>query len=286
MILTVKTVGTYVAKNKNIGSDEDEPEGPVAKKAATKRRPAPAVVEPAAKKKRSTMGRVAPAEKGLAKIPVVQDSEISLVPAATPKAQPAIETGEPGLEKPVVVEITGTAAVETEEEKETEKAKEIEPVATKGMSLDKFTDSKDTEPLSKVLARTEKSKSDEESMPINDLLAIIPANMMLPSVTAEEPTKIKFGLGIEIPEVNDGDWYKASLPKIAITDKGKAPLVMKDEIKGHPAREMFLLIFADIDFLVQLREKVIDEIVSFFSSFSLRRLVVLGPLSDIAAKEE
>ncbi|KZV36661.1 hypothetical protein F511_26668 [Dorcoceras hygrometricum] len=38
--------------------------------------------------------------------------------------------------------------------------------------------------------------------------------------------------------------------------------------------------------LSQLREKVIDEIVSFFSSFSLRHLAVLGPLSDIAAKEE
>ncbi|KZV27712.1 hypothetical protein F511_41613 [Dorcoceras hygrometricum] len=105
-------------------------------------------------------------------------------------------------------------------------------------------------------------------------------------VPKDLPTKIKFGLSIEIPRVNDGDWYKASLPKIAVTDKGKTPLVAKDKIKGHPAREMFSLICADIEFLVQLREKVIDEIVSFFSSFSLRRLVALGPLSDIAAKEE
>ncbi|KZV34125.1 glutathione reductase, cytosolic [Dorcoceras hygrometricum] len=36
-ILTVKTVGTYVAKNKNIGSDEDESEDPLAKKASKKR---------------------------------------------------------------------------------------------------------------------------------------------------------------------------------------------------------------------------------------------------------
>ncbi|KZV33266.1 hypothetical protein F511_41228 [Dorcoceras hygrometricum] len=75
-------------QNKNIGSDEDEPEELVAKKAATKRRLAPAVVEPAAKKKRTTVGRAAPAEKDLAMIPVVQDPEpISIVPAATPKAQ-------------------------------------------------------------------------------------------------------------------------------------------------------------------------------------------------------
>ncbi|KZV41832.1 hypothetical protein F511_36421 [Dorcoceras hygrometricum] len=78
--------------------------------------------------------------------------------------------------------------------------------------------------------------------------------MMLPSLTAAEPTRIKFGLGIEFAGVSEGDWYKASLPRIATSDKGKAPLV-DDEIKGHPAREMFSLICADIDFLVQLRNK-------------------------------
>ncbi|KZV36040.1 zinc finger protein CONSTANS-LIKE 5-like [Dorcoceras hygrometricum] len=216
-----------------------------------------------------------------------------------------IETGEPDLEEPVVKETTEPTVVETESridvsatinddeeeplvetEKEAEKDKEIEPVATEGMSLEKITAFEDTEPLSKVLAHTEKSTSDEESMSIDDLLVQIPENMMLPSVTVAEPTRIKFGLGIEIPGVNDGDWYKASLPQIAIADKGKVPLVKKDEIKGHQAREMFSLICADIEFLVQLREKVIDEISSFFSSFNLRRLVVLGSVSDIFAKEE
>ncbi|KZV20658.1 glutamyl-tRNA reductase 2, chloroplastic-like [Dorcoceras hygrometricum] len=108
----------------------------------------------------------------------------------------------------------------------------------------------------------------------------------LESTDLREPTKIKFGLGIEMPGVNDGDWYKASLPQIVVNDKGKAPLVVKDEIKGHPAREKFSLICADIEFPVQLRVKVIDEIVSFFSLFSLHRLAALGPLADIAAKEE
>ncbi|KZV41673.1 golgin subfamily B member 1-like [Dorcoceras hygrometricum] len=82
------------------------------------------------------------------------------------------------------------------EEKEADKEKEIEPVATEGMSLETFTDSKDTEPLIKVMALTIKSTSDEESIPIDDLLAMIPTDMMLPSVTAEEPTKIKFGLAV------------------------------------------------------------------------------------------
>ncbi|KZV39265.1 hypothetical protein F511_14566 [Dorcoceras hygrometricum] len=74
--------------------------------------------------------------------------------------------------------------------------------------------------------------------------------------------KIKFGQGIEIREV---DLYKASLPQIAANDKGKEPLVI-DTIQGHPAREIFSLICADIDFLVQMREKVIADVVSFYDS--------------------
>ncbi|KZV13522.1 splicing factor 3B subunit 1-like [Dorcoceras hygrometricum] len=126
-----------------------------------------------------------------------------------------------------------------------EKDKEIEPVATEDLSLaksvTKMTDYEETEPLSKVLELTDKSKSDEESMSIEDILKQIPKEMMLPSVTAADITRIKFELVIEIPGVNKGDCYKASLPRIATSDKGKAPLVAKDEIKGHPAREMFCL---------------------------------------------
>ncbi|KZV55569.1 TMV resistance protein N-like [Dorcoceras hygrometricum] len=85
-ILTVKTVGTYVSKNKNI-APEDETDEPtvekILKKAAAKRRPAPAVAEPAAKNKRTTVGRAAPTEKNLALVPVVQD----VVQAASPSAR-------------------------------------------------------------------------------------------------------------------------------------------------------------------------------------------------------
>ncbi|KZV44425.1 splicing factor 3B subunit 1-like [Dorcoceras hygrometricum] len=171
-----------------------------------------------------------------------------------------------------------------------EKNKEIVSVATEDLSLTKsvatMTDSEDTEPLSKVLELTNKSKSDEEPMSIEDILKQIPEAMMLPSVTATEITRIKFGLGIEIPGVNEGDWYKASLPRIATSNKGKAPLVAHDEIKGHPAREMFSFICAYIDFIIQLREKVIADVVILFYSFSLSRLAVLDSVKDIVAKEE
>ncbi|KZV35617.1 hypothetical protein F511_31683 [Dorcoceras hygrometricum] len=97
---------------------------------------------------------------------------------------------------------------------------------------------------------------DEESLSIDDLLKWIPEDMMLPSFTAAEPAKIKFGYGITIKGVADKVWYKASLPKIVVADKGKAPLVEPDTVKGHPAHEMVQLICGDIEFLVQLRENV------------------------------
>ncbi|KZV30155.1 hypothetical protein F511_16042 [Dorcoceras hygrometricum] len=89
-ILTAKTAGTYIAKNKSINAEEvlEVPVEKVVKKAAAKRRPALAVVEPAAKKKRTTVGRAAPTKKDLAMVPVVQNPEpISVVPVVTPRAQ-------------------------------------------------------------------------------------------------------------------------------------------------------------------------------------------------------
>ncbi|KZV46961.1 hypothetical protein F511_23563 [Dorcoceras hygrometricum] len=55
--------------------------------------------------------------------------------------------------------------------------------------------------------------------------------------------------------VDEGDWYKASLPKIPADAKGKAPLQEKDPIKGNPTKEIFSLLCADIELLVQLREQ-------------------------------
>ncbi|KZV50594.1 Helicase protein with RING/U-box domain [Dorcoceras hygrometricum] len=127
--------------------------------------------------------------------------------------------------------------------------------------------------------------TDEESMSIEDLLQQIPGDAMFPSVFSAKPTKIKFELGIQIPGIHKVGKYKANLPKIAATDKGKEPLVV-DTIQGHPAREIFSLICADIDFLIQLREQVIEAVATFFNSFSIRRLPALGSLEAIAAKEE
>ncbi|KZV41503.1 hypothetical protein F511_34853 [Dorcoceras hygrometricum] len=49
---------------------------------------------------------------------------------------------------------------------------------------------------------------------------------------------------------------------------------------------MFTLSCADVEFLVKIREVVVEEIASFFYSFSLRSLSALTSVSDLAEKEE
>ncbi|KZV56140.1 splicing factor, proline- and glutamine-rich-like [Dorcoceras hygrometricum] len=92
----------------------------------------------------------------------------------------------------------------------------------------------------------------------------------LPSANVEI-TKITLGKSISIPGVDEGDWYKAGLPKIPEADKGKAPLMERDPIKGNPVKEKFSLILEDIEILVQLREQIIDDVDRFFNSFSLKK---------------
>ncbi|KZV39136.1 hypothetical protein F511_27478 [Dorcoceras hygrometricum] len=105
---------------------------------------------------------------------------------------------------------------------------------------------------------TDKNISDDESMTLEAILSTISDDLSLPS-TFGEITPILFGKSISIPGVDEGDWYKARLPKINPTDKGKAPLQERDPVKGNPVKEQFLLIVADIDLLVQLREQDFDD---------------------------
>ncbi|KZV29669.1 hypothetical protein F511_15477 [Dorcoceras hygrometricum] len=133
-----------------------------------------------------------------------------------------------------------------------------------------MTESEDTGSVSTALELNVSTTSDEESMSLEDILKKIPADVMLPSVTAAEITRIRFAPSIEIPGVHEGDWYKASLPQSSTTDKGKAPLV-EETIKGHPAREMFSFICAYIDFLVQLREKFLAWVETDSLETAVRR---------------
>ncbi|KZV47957.1 hypothetical protein F511_32048 [Dorcoceras hygrometricum] len=127
--------------------------------------------------------------------------------------------------------------------------------------------------------------STEEHMSIDDLLMQISEDMMLPYVTAAEITKIRLGDSLNIHEVQEHDLYYASLPRISIHDKGKEKLEEDEPVRGNPARETVELICGDVDFLVQLRNKVMQDVVELFHSFSLNKLTELDGLKALKAKE-
>ncbi|KZV41237.1 dystroglycan-like [Dorcoceras hygrometricum] len=126
--------------------------------------------------------------------------------------------------------------------------------------------------------------SADEAMSLEDIFMSIPADVQLPSAGVEI-TRILFGATIHIPGVTERTWYLARLPKIPVEDKGKELLVEKDPVKGNPVREQLVLIVAEIELLVQLREKVINEVEQFFHSFSRKKLAVLQ-LEDVYTKVE
>ncbi|KZV07002.1 hypothetical protein F511_45517 [Dorcoceras hygrometricum] len=123
-----------------------------------------------------------------------------------------------------------------------------------------------------------------EKMSLDDILLTIPVDMPLPS-TCMEVTKILMGKSIKIPGVSKWTWFLQSLPSIPVNDKEKQVLVEKDPVKGNPAAEHYSLICADIDLLVNLRAQVIDEVASFFHSFSLKKLATIN-FEEMYRKEE
>ncbi|KZV13989.1 hypothetical protein F511_44655 [Dorcoceras hygrometricum] len=124
----------------------------------------------------------------------------------------------------------------------------------------------------------------DEQMSLDDILLTIPVDIPLPS-TCMEVTKITMGKSIKIPGISNLTWFLKSLPRIPAGDKGKEFLVEKDPVKGNPAEEHYSLIFADIELLVSLRAQVIDEVASFFHSFSLKKLDTIN-FEEMYRKEE
>ncbi|KZV37729.1 hypothetical protein F511_16269 [Dorcoceras hygrometricum] len=182
-------------------------------------------------------------------------------------------------------------------------SRDTETVFTSNSDLDRGTGTAADEEQLQVFVEKEtleksagSNPTDEEQMSLDDLLMQISDDMMLPSVTAPEitkimsdlPVKIKEVLGIRIrpPEVQEHDWYYANLPKISDTEKGKAPLEEADPVKGNPTREMVELICADVDFLLQMRDQVMHDVVEFFHSFSINKLSDLVSLRALAEKEK
>ncbi|KZV52491.1 dystroglycan-like [Dorcoceras hygrometricum] len=158
---------------------------------------------------------------------------------------------------------------------------EDEDVATADVSpADEFQQVEDFEaPIS-----AEVVLSADEKMSLDDILLSIPVDIPLPS-TCMEVTQIKMGQMIKIPGVTEKTWFLKSLPRIPADDKGKEILVEKDPVKGNPAKEHYFFICADIDLLVSLRAQFIDEVATFFNSFSLKKLASIN-FEEMYKKEE
>ncbi|KZV23541.1 patatin-like protein 2 [Dorcoceras hygrometricum] len=131
-------------------------------------------------------------------------------------------------------------------------------------------------------------QSTDEAMSLEDILMTIPVDCPLPSAGVEV-TKIILGGTISTPGVNEGDWYKASIPKISAAVKGKAPLLERDPAKGNPIKEQLSLILADIELMKKQWGDVCLEVAQFSVSGKLlpvgslnfcRTLAVFEPVSD------
>ncbi|KZV48388.1 hypothetical protein F511_37752 [Dorcoceras hygrometricum] len=111
-------------------------------------------------------------------------------------------------------------------------------------------------------------RSFEEIMSVDDLLVQICDDLKLPFITDAEISKIKVG------------------ESIAMRDKGKGILVEDELIQSNPAQEAVEIICGDVEFLVELRDQVMVDVVEFFHSFSLNKLTDLDALLALKAKEK
>ncbi|KZV50121.1 hypothetical protein F511_16514 [Dorcoceras hygrometricum] len=188
------------------------------------------------------------ASKRKLKLPTGSDDEIADKDAAVE------EVAEKLSDKQTADVVMNEPTVETFVEKEKERS---------GDDVDSI--------IQQILADTAQFETVFEEPEVVDFEELVSSNA--DGITVGDTEQLVAAEGQQL-QVTETEEEAASLPQIAETDKCKAPLV-EESVQGHPAREIFSLICADIDFLVQLREKTIEDVSIFFNSFNLRRLPTL-----------
>ncbi|KZV43259.1 hypothetical protein F511_20038 [Dorcoceras hygrometricum] len=106
----------------------------------------------------------------------------------------------------------------------------------------------------------------EVHMSIDDLLIQISNDLLLPT-TAAEVAMLRLGA------------FSSS------GDKGKAKLGEDDQVTDNAATKLFALICRDVDFLVQVRDSLMQAVADFFASFSLNSMPDMETLKDLKEKE-
>ncbi|KZV50170.1 hypothetical protein F511_20292 [Dorcoceras hygrometricum] len=212
-ILTARTVGKYIAINDKITIEDVEGvagksrvKKTPTKKAVSKKRPAAALDVPIAKKKRTTVRK---ATKSSALVTVAQEviplqifEPIRDVPAVLP-SKPKRKSPKRRLKFPA----------ESDDE-----SVEKETAAGSIAEKDSVPTEADGTETADVVPTTDEKRTDDESLSLEEIFSTIPVGCSLPS-TIGEVTKMQLGMSITIRGVNEGDWYKASLPKIPAAAK-------------------------------------------------------------------
>ncbi|KZV20653.1 hypothetical protein F511_16336 [Dorcoceras hygrometricum] len=297
-ILTDKTIHRYIAVIDKSGAQEpaDAPKVKKApkKKVASKKRPADIPLDvPVLKKKRtskrkSTLEMVAVAQEA---VPIQMIETSTVAPSVEIPAEETRCSSADDVDVIIQQVIEETREVDASADRN-------QPVATEERHWFDLPYEDLIEKWAAERPVVTASDTDEEDVPmdvgtadgdqhvqcLDDIILTIPVDIPLPS-SSMEITKIQMGETIKIPGVTEKTWFLNSLPSIPDDHKGKAILVEKDPIMGNPAQEHFFLICADIDLLVELRAKIIDEVAQFFHSFSLRKLATFN-LEDMYKKEE
>ncbi|KZV54495.1 dystroglycan-like [Dorcoceras hygrometricum] len=260
--------------NLELGASSEGSYWAIMQRAASKKRPAADVVAAVTKKKRTSKRKLT-----LETVVVAQEAiPIQSVPVST-ATEPMVEDQQAvfSQEQPADEPLTVKSAASTEERHcDTDEEDVLMDVGTAGE------DQQVQEPVAQI-SNDDLLDADEQKS-LDDILLSIPVDVPLPSA-GMEITNIKMGETIKILGVTEKTWFLNSLPSIPDDHKGKTILVEKDPIMGNPAQEHFYLICADIDLLVELRAKIIDEVAQFFHSFSLRKLATFN-LEDMYKREE
>ncbi|KZV29968.1 hypothetical protein F511_23773 [Dorcoceras hygrometricum] len=252
-ILNEKTIHRIVSVNANVGVEEvgEAPKAkktPVKKSMSKKRQAASeAEVAPVIKKKRSTKGKPAVARR-------ISLDDVDVII------------------RQVISESTDLSS--NKEDQGDKLVDETDIGDDFGAWLDSSFPSFDSRVDEPVVASTnlEKATSSRQSaevhMSFDDLLLQIPNAMLLPSINTAEVSILRL------------------VESSSFRDKGKAILVEDDQLTENPANEIAALVCSDVEFLVRVRDSVMNAVVDFFASFSLNNMPDMDSLKALKEKEK